>query len=62
MKMKIALTFFVLFICGCVTKHEWRFASADQASTIQSITEFTDEQNEVSHIPSYYLLQKIDAL
>lgn len=61
MDMRITLTFFVLIISGCVAMDDWNFVGVDQASTIQSITEFTDDENEVTHIPSYHLLKKIDA-
>ncbi|MFV7783381.1 hypothetical protein ACNPKB_06685 [Shewanella marisflavi] len=61
MNMRIILPLAVLIMSACAASNEWVFKGSDEASTIQSISEFTDDENGISHIPSYHLLIKIDA-
>jgi hypothetical protein len=61
MNMRIILPFAALIISACAVSDEWFFIGSDKASTLQSISEFIDEQNGIYHISRYRLLTKIDA-
>lgn len=60
MNMRITLLFIVLTISAYAASGEWTFSSSNEASTVQSVSDFINDGNGVSHIPSYVIIAKID--
>ena len=61
MNMRIIFPLVSLIVSACAVSDEWVFIGSDKASTLQSISEFIDEQNGIYQISRYSLLTKIDA-
>lgn len=50
MNMRMTLLFVALIISSYAASEEWTFSGLDKASTAQSVSEYIDDKNGVSHV------------
>lgn len=61
MNMRFTLLLVALIISAYAASEEWAFNGSNEASTVISVSNFINDENGVSHIPSFVLIARIDA-